>query len=81
MPRTYYRPIQISGIAITILFIVGTFSTFFTSPAMVTLWFVLILVVVYISLAICVFVWYRMAPPSLERAYVNDKITVLHLDD
>ncbi len=84
IPKAYYRPIQILGVVVTIVFIVRTFSIFFTSPAsfpLVMLWFVLILVVLYCSLWLGLFVSCRMFPPTLKRLHANDAITVLRLDE
>lgn len=82
--KAYYRPIQVSGVVITIAFIVGTFSTFFTSPAsfpLVMLWLVLILIVLCGSLWLGAFISYRIFPPSLTGLHANDEITVLCLDE
>jgi hypothetical protein len=84
VPRSYYRPIQISSVVVTILLIVVTFSTFFTSPAsfpLVMLWFLLMLVFFCCSLGIGAFVFYRIFPPYLDRLYSNDRVTVLRLDE
>ena len=84
IPKAYYRPIQLSAVIITLIFVVGTFSTFFTSPAsfsLVMLWFVLIFVVHICAMWLLAFVYFRISPPVVERVYAYDNITRLRLDD
>jgi len=84
IPKTYYRPVQVSAVVITLAFIATTFSTFFTSPAsfpLVMLWFLLIFLVCICGLWIGAFVSFRVSPPVIERVYANDEMTRLRLDD
>ena len=84
IPKAYYRSISVTATVVTIVFIVMTFSTFFTSPAsfpLVMLWLLLIYVVFFCSLWLGVFVSFRVFPPVVERLYANDVITRLRLDD
>jgi hypothetical protein len=69
---------------ITILFIVETFSTFFTSPAsflLVMLWLFLIDVVLVCSAGLLSFFTSRLFPPVIGSVYENDAITRLRLGD
>jgi hypothetical protein len=84
IPKTYYRSSKLLSLIVTILFIVETFSTFFTSPAsfpLVMLWLLMIFAVNIASILLINFVSYRMFPPVVKSLHANDDIAVLRLDE
>ena len=83
VPKRYFRPAMLLGVAVTIVTIVKTFSTFFTSPPsfpLVMLWLV-ILVLVQFGATLLSMVSIFISPPTVETPHANDDITVLRLHD
>lgn len=84
VPKKYYRLPNFISVAVTIVFIVATFSTFFTSPAnfaLVMFWLLLILAVRSGSIFFTALFLHLFYPPVIERLYANDVIITLRLSD
>lgn len=84
IPKAYFRPASIGACLFTLITIVSTGGYVWVSPPVFSylmLWLVAMLATFLVALFACVWVWWRISPPPVERIHANDTVTRLRLDD
>jgi|GEM_PF-1337677 hypothetical protein len=84
IPKTYWRRATLQACAVTLLYLVKTFTLFFKSPAsfpLVMLWLALAFPILIGSMLLFGLLSIRLSPPLVQRIHANDTFTRLRLGD